>query len=103
MRAEDVLRAVDNGVYSLLPAWRPAVNRLFRADGAQGRYAAAAGYISRLGCMRENAFLMAGMEKLEKMYINQGWYQDGDFGRSLAYRFCGQPRVSAGRAVRLPV
>lgn len=35
MRAEDVLRAVDNGVYSLLPAWRPAVNRLFRADGAK--------------------------------------------------------------------
>lgn len=53
--------------------------------------------------MRENAFLMAGMEKLEKMYINQGWYQDGDFGRSLAYRFCGQLRVSTGRAVRLPV
>ena len=45
----------------------------------------------------------SGMEKLEKMYINQGWYQDGDFGRSLAYRFCGQLRVSAGRAVRLPV
>ena len=51
----------------------------------------------------DRPFLMAGMEKLEKMYINQGWYQDGDFGRSLAYRFCGQLRVSAGRAVRLPV
>ena len=39
--------------------------------------------LKRLGHVypQTDAFLLAGMEKLESMYINQGWYQDGDFGR----------------------
>ena len=53
--------------------------------------------------MRVNVFLLAYMEKLEKMYIDQGWHQDGNFGRSLAYRFCGQLCASTGHSVRLSV
>lgn len=30
---------------------------------------------------RTEEFLRAGMEKLDTMYISDGWYQDGDFGR----------------------